>query len=264
MEIVHRISDHIDSKLKINLEEIGIVVEEGLSTFEISESDNRWNIVKSLIEQNKMFEFVYTKFSKNEIFDSKFLVIEPEWHLGYPMPDEDFGYLKLTYSLDEHCFKCGVGKRQRSPFKMKNEPNWGNKNMLQLNWIFDEYFIKPEIYDKIFKPLGVQKLPVLHYSSGKELKTVVQIKIPNNSEVSLYKNDLPYEKCNECNRIKYLPHTRGMFPRIIKVKGNYIFKTKENFGSGSRSYKEIIINQKLGRIFIENEVKGIHFKPIIS
>lgn len=264
MEIIHRISYHINSKLQLYLKNIGIVAEKGFTTFEISESDDRWKSVEYFIKQYDVFEYVYTKFTKKEIHYSNYLEIIPDWHLGYPMPDGDLGYLELTYKLDDYCFKCGIGKIQKSPFRMKNEPGWGERHILQLNWIFDEYFIRPEIYNKIFEPLGVEKIPVLHYKTEKELETVVQIKIDRNAEVGLNIYDLPFEKCKECNRIKYLPHTRGMFPKITRDLDNYIFKTKEYFGSGASANKNVIINKELYRKLIENKIKGIHFKPVMS
>ena len=46
-----------------------------------------------------------------------------------------------------------IGAKQVSPFRMKESPNWGRRSILQMNWLFDEYFVKPEVWNAVFQPL---------------------------------------------------------------------------------------------------------------
>ena len=59
---------------------------------------------------------------------------------------------------------------------MKGEPRWGRRSVLQLNWVFDEYSATPEVWNAVFRPIGVESMPVLG-RRGKVLTTVVQMVI---------------------------------------------------------------------------------------
>jgi hypothetical protein len=78
------------------------------------------------------------------------------WYYGYPQPEEmnlaastgadKFPYLRRTYDFSEACVTCWRGKRQIAPFRMKKSPAWGRRSILQMNWLHEEFFVKPEVY----------------------------------------------------------------------------------------------------------------------
>jgi hypothetical protein len=43
-----------------------------------------------------------------------------------------------------------------------------------LDWVADEFLVKPEMFDKVFRPLGIASRPVLDSKSIAVLQTVVQ------------------------------------------------------------------------------------------
>ena len=45
---------------------------------------------------------------------------------------------------------------------MKAEPKWGRRGVLQLNWVFDEYFATPEVWASFFEPHGIECRPVMN------------------------------------------------------------------------------------------------------
>ena len=133
----------------------GDPIASGLVTFELDESDPRWTVLKEWIVRREVLDIVSTKFSAAEIAKAEWVALESEWHCGYPQPDKlDLGYRAATYDLAHYCERCGTGLRQRAPFRMNGEPAWGRKGILQLNWVFDEYFVTPEVWARAFEPFG--------------------------------------------------------------------------------------------------------------
>jgi hypothetical protein len=267
MKIIHKISFRADQVAKQRLASLGVEVrylDGNLAILEIDEADKRWPNVLQVAEEYDPLHSVYTRFAKNELAGAKLLVLQPTWHCGYPMPDDDFGYRELTYDLSDYCSKCGVGFAQKAPFRMKGEPGWGKKHILQLNWVFDEYFAKPETWDHVFKPFGIDKIPVLHHKRGQELRSVVQLKIDHIASSDLNTEGLPHERCDRCHRTKYHPHTRGMFPAFLGVvdESKAIFKTREYWGSGAAADKAIIINHSLYQAIAAANLKGVSFTPV--
>lgn len=159
---------------------------------------------------NSAVNTVRTVFTISECKQAKYLGMIPSWHYGYPMPDDDFVYLQ-DFDLTEYCARCGTGLKQLAPFRMKKAPPWGNKSIVQLNWVFDEFFVKPETWTNIFKPFGIECLPVLLHRDGTNLDSVVQLKIERVMDLEM--GDSPYEECGSCGRKKYLPITQGFLPQ---------------------------------------------------
>lgn len=145
-------------------------------------------------------------------------------HRGYPQPEDDYQY--QVYDPNGYCDRCGIRTTQRTPFRFKSEPK-GRDSFLQLNWVFDEFFVRPEV-SKLFDDAGVTGVgygPCIHHSSGRRLESLSQLLIlnvlapgldtaelntvtcqPNNEEGPVksyggrhrYPPDYPY-----CGRVKY-------------------------------------------------------------
>ncbi|MCY2980388.1 MAG: hypothetical protein NTU79_17115 [Planctomycetota bacterium] len=235
----------------------------GLVTLDIAESDPRWTLVKELSRQWNCIDQVYSTFTRTDLEQAEYLAIVPRWHQGYPMPDNNGGYLDKTYRGHLGCAICGVGRLQVEPFRMRSEPKWGRKNMLQLNWIFDEFFVTPVVFTNVFLPFGIQCREVLNYKSGKPLETVVQLCVSQVASDSRRHSE--YDAiCEECGRGKFFPHVRGFFPTFCPTDGSPIFKTDEYFGSDGSAWQAIIITKKLYRAMEDSGVSGVGFYPMES
>ncbi len=265
MKIFHRVGINPDEQDVVDFAKAGIRLKAGYSVFEIEESDARWPKLKKLMDAKNKTTLTSTRFSMAEIDSATWLELQPTWHYGYPLPDDDFGFLSLTYDSNavNYCLKCRMGKIQNSPFRIKGEPKWGRNHILQLNWVFDEYFVRNDVYDSVFKPLGIGCLPVLKYKSENELQTIVQLQIAKTADSNLKIEGYSYEVCSVCNRKRYLPITRGYFPTFSNLqKETYIMKSREEFGSGARSSHAVIVSNKLYRVIVENKLKGVSFYPL--
>ena len=265
MEIFYKYFLNIDIDLQKEIANCGLNIELGLKSLIISHNDERFQRIYNLMSDMGEVEQISTEFTKSEIGNAEYLQLNPSWHCGYPMPDNDNGYYEMTFDLSVYCPKCGVGLKQKAPFRMKKEPNWGKKHITQLYWVYDEYFVKPEIWENIFKPLGIGKIPVLHYKTEKELETVVQLKVDKIASSELLINsDQKRNTCESCGRLKYYPYVRGFYPKFGEDvdPSIHMIKTKEYWGSGASADRSIIVSHELYHLINENKIKGVSFTPM--
>jgi hypothetical protein len=260
MNIIHKISIKAKPEIRELLKELGIDVLDGpFLDFKIEESNKNWEKLEPKLKEWDALDIAHTTFSINELSECDWLVMIPDWHHGYPQPEDDFEYMSSTYDLSNYCSACGIGAIQKESFRMLKEPKWGKRGILQLNWVFDEFFVLPEVWRDIFKMFDIPCLPVIHHRTGKKFDTVLQLSNLEYTELEDI-DGYPYEICNECGRKKYLPIARGRFPRkIIMPKGN-IVRTKEYFGSGGSAFNEVIVSQELYKRIVEYKLKGVSFK----
>lgn len=251
MKVVRQISANW-SKFQVSiLRRFGIHVELGNYTFVIDENDTYFNIEPYLLEWDVLNTrgFIY---SKLDIATSKYCVIRGWYEFGYPMPDDDNGYLKYTYN-DSMCAVCHSGLEQVNPFRVKSVPKravWG------LNWIYDEFFVSKDIYDKVFLPLGIASRNILNYKTGAIIESFVQLVIPRTSE-SLDLQKYGSEVCQVCGAIKYGAKDNGFFP-LHEHPLPHIYKTKEFFGYGGNCYRKILISAELRDTLLRLKLFKMH------
>ena len=231
----------------------------GLVTFQVDEMHPSWPELRVWIARRRAADVVTTAFSGEELAAARSLELVPDWQHGYPQPDESIGYLTATYDLTEYCATCGVGLRQAAPFQMKGEPAWGRRDVLQLNWVFDEFFVTPRIWLAVFESFGVERRIVMT-PRGDELETVVQLVIDD--EVDIATEGLEPHACSSCGRTKYNPVARGPFPRILSEPGGALAKTRQWFGSGSAAHHRVVVAQEVRRALDAKNVRGVSYRPV--
>jgi len=257
MNIIHNIAFNAGSREKADFSKAGVELESGFTGFKIDESDPRYGNVASLVVKYKAVDTITTKFSASELNCAKSLAVVPSWHHGYPEPADDRGFLNTTFDLADYCKSCGVGKRQVSPFRLNKSPSWGKRSILQLNWIFDEYFVKPDVWAAIFEPCGIKCIPVLLDKTGTGLDSIVQLDIT--SIVDLQLDGANYEICPSCGRKKYLPFSSGFYPAPSQTD-LMLFKSSQYFGSGANAHRMVLVSGLLYRRITEADLKGVEFK----
>lgn len=239
---------------------LGVVVTPnplGRATFVVTESDRRWPEFQQWLASRHLTSIVSTQFDPSEIARAEWADLTPDWHNGYPHPKD--GYETTTYDCTDYCEQCGIGAVQRTPFRLRGEPKWGRRSIFQLNWVFDEYFVKPTLWEMILKPLGVECRSVLN-AKGKELGTVVQVVV--RQEVEINHEGLSPTRCSLCGRMKYPSPRRGYFPALTKYPPGNIAKTREYFGSGASAYQSIVVSQAVISAFTSHGVRGASFWPL--
>jgi len=255
MKIEYIIYNDWSEEQKIKLSSYGINVEVGYNRIELVESPENATVLR-LLDDWGIQKFVGTTYDKKDFQNCSLLVYVGVWENGYPMPDNNREYINLTYNTDEYCEICGIGKKQKAPFRVKSEPRWGNKSMFELNWIYDEIFVRKDIYESLFKNAGLNCREVLLYKKEKVLENTVQLEIPKIT-IPLDIGNQPYKICEKCNRKKYSPQIRGFFPSFEQaITDLQMFKCSEYFGSGCEAHNKIFITRKLWE-----EIRLLKVKP---
>jgi hypothetical protein len=263
MQVIHRISLTSTKADRAELARMGVVIGDStFTTFEVIESDPEWPRIHEWISRRKPADVISTRFSNTEIVAAEWLELVPDWHHGYPQPGEDTrGYLAATYDLKDYCECCGVGLEQIRPFQMRAEPRWGRRSILQLNWVFDEYFATPEAWKAVLQPFGVACQDVIG-PGGASLKTVVQLRIPD--QVPVDKHGLVAAQCAQCGRTKYLPVQRGPAPALLATPAADGAKTDVYFGSAAAADKRVLISRRLAGALREARLRGVSLKPVAN
>ena len=269
MRFIHRIGFRATDGQRQTLQELGVQMRSMIAmpgggnplvSFDVAEDHPRWSRIRALLQEwGKSEGDVITEFSKQEIEAARWLEIAA-WHHGYPQPrDDEFGYRVATYDLTDWCEPCGIGMKQRASFQMKREPKWGRRGIYQLIWVYDELFVKPEVWAGVFEPRGIHCRSVTN-TRGAELSTVVQLVI--DEEVAIATEGLAFETCQTCGRSKLSPAIRGFFPAPLSEPRGAMARTREYFGSGGQADKRVLISQDLARALAAASVRGASFTPV--
>jgi hypothetical protein len=265
VQIIHRIALTANESDKAQVARLGVKlrpsgrVPVGFISFDISESSENWRAVEEWIRRRRPSDVARTEFSRAEVDAAPWLTMETVWHQGYPQPEDGFEYLRTTYDAAGYCDRCGTGAVQKAPFVMSAEPRWGTRGILQMNWVFDEFFVRPEVAAQVLAPFGITTRPV-HSKRGGTLGSVAQIVIED--RVSVDHATLAASRCAACGRVKYLPVSRGPLSRLEQVPQTNLSRTHEWFGSGAEAHNEIVASQGLARALKAAGVKGVSFRPI--
>jgi hypothetical protein len=246
------------ASLRAQLELRGLVKRgNSLLNFTILEDQTLWPEVAAILLEYPALDLTWTEFSPAELRVAQWVELRATSHHGYPMPDEDFGYLAATFDLREYCSACGVGAVQNAPFRLRSEPRWGRRRVLQLNWAFDVFFVDAVLYQSAFAPLGVRARPVLHHRSGKVLPTVVQL-VPDHDEMVLALTDAPTETCESCGRVKHLPLGRRQHHIQHTLPGQFV-RSHQVFGSGASAHRLVVASNALYQAILHSGTRGLSY-----
>ncbi|MBR6597300.1 MAG: hypothetical protein IKK68_05055 [Paludibacteraceae bacterium] len=229
------------SKYQVDvLQKYGLMTDVGCNTFFVEEETLDKNIFQ-LFKEWKVLVTRVVEFEKKEILDSAFCLIDQCREFGYPMPDDDFGYKELTYSItNEYCERCDIVKHQKDDFRIKNLPK---AKFWSLGWVYDEFFVDKAIYEAVFRPFGVACRSVKNYKKETVIDSIVQLVIPDTDQ-PLDLSEYEYEICPVCGKIKYHAAVKGFFP-IQENPTLHMYKSKEYFGSGGSSSKKVFVSAQL-------------------
>jgi hypothetical protein len=267
MRFRHRIAFRASPQDCRELASLGVHVdarEENMmvAVVELDEDDPRWNAVSRWVEHRRPppGHMVTTVFSPEEIAAASWLVIRAQSHSLYPQPEDDLGYLNVTYDLSKYCGQCGIGAVQKAPFRLRAEPRWGRRGIMQLNWVFDEFFVGPAVAESVFERFGVATLPVLN-AKGVELRTIRQLDL-SREEVDIDARKLVPTTCAQCGCDKYAAWVRGYFPSMTCTPAGPVCRTAQHFGSGGQAFREVLISSDVAQALADARARGIKLRPV--
>jgi hypothetical protein len=284
MKIQHRISFNRILNLEKRLIELGLehdtIAEspEGrLCFFYIYEEDAQWETVKKLVEKYGVWDVEKVEFSKEEKEKADWFYM----HLassGYPQPEANFGFLTQTYDIKNYCRHCGIGKEQNNAFRFKKNPTTKNRELMALNWIADEVFVRPAV-KAVFEE---EKVKGIDFSNPKIIKTgdfindLFQIKINHILKEGLVTEAMESAICKPenaggknaaesyCGRTKYLfpRRTPITFQKEIFKGAPEIVKSNEWFGTAGNASRLVLISKRVRKIIEREKWRGAFFEPV--
>lgn len=238
---------------KAVLKKFGIELEPGGRGIDIVKDDN-FNLLRPILEEwgYTKPDFVETLYTKKEIDNAHLLQYIGNWTNGCPQPED--GWKELVYDTTNMCSECHMGAVQKVPFRLKRKPIWKKKNAFDLEWQYDEIFVRKDIYEIVFKPLGIEYWDVLLYKKETLIEDTVQLKLPI-SDVSLDLKDQRHTVCEKCGSIRYYNQIEGYFPNFITPQPHLsICKTQEFYGHGWSCNRWIIFSQELRQVMKKNGI----------
>jgi hypothetical protein len=249
-----------------------------------------WSLVFCLYEDMVSFDKIYGEIKPYELsaqisteFD-KDDMDKAEWYKifalpsRYPLPDDDFGYIKLTFDLNNWCPYCNVGKIQNNPYRLK-QPKQKSAQFWGLFW--EEALFCGEAIKNIFEKENIQGIHFIQPVNKKNIpfEGYYQIMIETTLDKGFYPDNTEVVFCNEknyhkkdyeletehCGRIKYEHIHRGGYTfekNIFSSKFDF-YLSNEWFGSGGEAYRLSIISKKVYEIIIKHKLKGLNIEPIL-
>jgi len=272
MEIWHRIMfskqeavDNILNGLGIKYKKSPLPGEHYVITFEIAETDRRWPQVAELIREKNAPDLYNTAFTPQEIQAAEWVRLMPVFEQGYPQPKETWVENPINY--ENECPQCGVGYRQKAPFRLAKEPRLGKHDFMCLYWTYT-LFCTPKVLEtlKAHQIRGYEVWEAIIHRTNQPSKVVSQLVFPNVAAPGLADVDkLQPETCPQCGITKYAYHKRGYMhlKREALRPDTDIQLTHEWFGSGGHSgFREILVSNRLARLILENGWRGVALKPV--
>lgn len=262
MERIHRFVTR-DRTFLTFLQSNGIpITDKDIIVFEISENDPKWKLVEANCSAFDLIHSQQIKFSREEIASAEWAELQPAKHIGYPQP-ESGGYKTVTYG-DSGCKRCGIGREQIAPFRIKKAPS-KRTSIFQLNWIFDEYFLSAENRVLVEESgiTGIQFMQVL-LPSGQAIEEWSQMRVPKVLQPGVSAVTLDAEHCTHCGLTKY-HEPRGERLKISRsslVGAPDIVKSWELFGSGARAYRQILISHRFINLILQRKWGGVEMRPV--
>ena len=274
MKVIHRIFFNTTGRGKVikQFRKLGIKMKgvEGKKIvlwnyFDISEDDPLWpNVKEILLSAGIGTEPSRTVFTKKEIMSAEWVLVQPDFLFGYPMPDIDGGWRNISFNPQKECPECGIGIEQIAPIHLKREPKSHKNNFMGTFWTYD-LFTRPEVFDIMSEKgiQGVEPMEAIHHTSKTPLKTIKQLKILKEHCACIIDDNLVRDK-RPCGHVKYNVLTRGMMKFSGDAFGQMpdLIRTYEWFGSGHSAFQLVLASAKFVQVYMENKWKGLSLAPI--
>ncbi len=203
--------------------------------------------------EDSLADFAHAKFSAAERKAAAYLALDASLG-GFPQAEDAVEFYRTTYKTA--CPRCRLGAEQVQPLCLSGEPKWGKtRGMFMLNWVADEFLVKPEMFDKVFRPLGITSRPVLDYKSRSPLRTVVQLVVPLRADVDV--SNAVFQSCGSCGGRSYDRNSREFAPMPLSAPGP-IFKSNQWFNP---FHWIVYVTQDLWRSIGESGFRGAYSIP---
>jgi hypothetical protein len=239
--------------------------------FIVSENDELFRLSQSLIPKYKVSEQIRVHFDQQDFETSEwFYIMAGEYQ--YPMGENvDLDYTEVTYDLSNYCDKCGMGKTQNNPFRLKRDFKQRTNQFLGLHYVFGTIFVRPPAKEILNKEgfIGIDYVHPLFVGSKEPIKTVYQMKVDTTLPPGLvqawHNGGKGYAECPFCQSKKSLYPQRDAirFNKSIFSNSPDIVQSHEHFGSGSSANRLTLVSKRFYNIVEKYKLKGLTFTPVV-
>lgn len=227
--------------------------------------DSLINTLKELnVDYGEFKRFVY---SKKEIESAELLYAIQNAYCGYPQPDDDFGYIKVSYDLNSGCPNCSHGLLQNRPLRTL-KPKMGSNDIAALHWEY-EFIITSRLKNIIEQEglTGCEFWPVIDHRKNIDRDDVYQLYIagrmpPMSIETYFTIEDLR-KPCILCGRSKsIIAKGQKVYDRATLGDIKDFNRTQEWLGGGYSVHQVPIVSKRVYDVFNKNKIRGVRFEPV--
>lgn len=274
-------------------EEIGCKIDE--FHVEVFDDCREWDAVCKIIyrhsqDPQSIVWDVTPIFTEKELMRAPYLsIVCNSYGGGYPQPENDFKYRKLTFGIDnpmlERCpdtFDVLIEHPQMAPFRFSREPDWGKRNrgFTGVFWEETYVFVNNRCRELVFEPFGVKTLNVIKNKTGKPLETVFQLS-PDVSPAPLDTRGFRFFNTPKIHRVfittpALYPHniseiednlrSDGFYPPFLSDPKTPCCWTQEYFTSGQDNWfciwHDMIISHDVYMKIREYKFTGLQYDPM--
>jgi hypothetical protein len=271
MRIRSRIGFHLqptEAEKVITAKGFKVNAKDSLQIVELFTDDRYYKeLTDYFLESNiKYTEFKEKVFSKEEFKSAELMYIFPIAFCGYPQPEENFSYKKMTYNESSGCNKCLNGLIQNKFFSTK-KLNMGKNDIAALYWVH-EFIITNKLRELIenAKFTGCEFWPVLQYKKNIKFDNICQLYISDTMESLSPKTvilGVPKVETCECRKKGYMVESQLVYKRKALENIKDFNKTNEWFGGGETTWQLPIVSKRVYDLFVKHKVKGVKYEPVM-
>lgn len=242
-----------------------------IGTVDILSSHPNWPEISEFLKRTHFLVLTDMVFSKEELLAAPWIRIRTTSRYGYPQPDDNFEYKRITYERNGKCGTCKAGLSQADAFRLKKIPSWKRRHVFAPFWVEDELFVS-DVFADAFKNAGVTGVEFREVKKNNGLDVypgVHQMFVTNHLKEGFLENDASIREttvCMECGRKTYFQyaHVQESFHKEIFEGAPDVVKTAERFGQDPvNGVPLMLINQKVYRLLVEKKLdKALKFYPI--
>lgn len=241
------------------------------------DSDKYECLVASLSERGITFnEYRDWVFEEEELQAAEFLELSAIGNWGFPQPEDS--YRLDVYDSSSGCRICGTGLVQKRPFSVKGKPKFGRNDIMAMNWTY-ELLVNESLHRLLidggfsgmrFMPLidDSRKLPIEGYYQMAIAHELPPLPADCGLRSPIAADDVLHRACAKHLKMlgresEYGPVSLLRLPRSSVENAMDFNRTHEYLSEGFDAHQWKVVSQKVRRAFIDNDVKGAKFQPVI-
>jgi hypothetical protein len=226
----------------------------------INEDHPEWKWLENKSEEYEALNIFVTIFSRDEKLAAEWLVARPDKEAGYLEPKNNWDKQKKYI-----CNTCGTFINDQT---LRVNINKAPRSMDVFTLISENLMmVLPHVEKELIKQglSGLELKDVFYYKTDEKIKEFREFRIINVAKPGLVGWDhLRLSPCPACGTVKYKCKQKGMmkYYRSVIPEGVDCFWGNEWWGEGLVAFQQIIVSNRVAKLFLEKGWKGVDFQPV--